>query len=56
MPAATGASLPLRAAEVLALEFLAHHLWDPVKREADDGRCMRAEVGDVLRRRRLAAN
>jgi len=33
--AATGSPLPWPAPEGLALKFLAHHLWDPVKREAD---------------------
>jgi hypothetical protein len=35
--AATGFSLPWPAPEGLALKFLAHHLWDPVKRETDPG-------------------
>ncbi|MDW9543837.1 integrase, partial [Sinorhizobium meliloti] len=29
---ATGASLPWPAPEALLLKFVAHHLWDPVKR------------------------
>ena len=33
--AATGAALPWPAPESLALKFVAHHLWDPAKREAD---------------------
>ena len=47
--AATGMSLPWPAAEALALKFVAHHLWDPAKREADDGHGMPADVGDALR-------
>ena len=33
--AATGASLPWPASESLALKFVAHHLWDPARRETD---------------------
>jgi integrase len=47
--AATAMSLPWPAAEALALKFVAHHLWDPAKREADDGHGMPADVGDALR-------
>ena len=47
--AGTGAPLPWPAAEALALKFVAHHLWDPGKREADDRHGMPADVGDALR-------
>ena len=33
--AATGAALPWPASESLALKFVAHHLWDPARRETD---------------------
>ena len=33
--AATGQPLPWPATEALALKFVAHHLWDPAKREID---------------------
>ena len=46
---ATGASLPWPAAEALALKFMAHHLWDPVKRESGDRHGMQVKVGDALR-------
>ena len=47
--AATGAPLAWPAAEALALKFVAHHLWDPGKREVDDRHGMPADVGDALR-------
>jgi site-specific recombinase XerD len=47
--AATGALLPWPAAEALALKFLAHHLWDPAEREADERHGMPADVGDAMR-------
>jgi integrase len=47
--AATGAPLAWPAAEALALKFVAHHLWDPGKCEADDRHGMPADVGDALR-------
>jgi integrase len=46
--AATGAALPWPAAEGLALKFVAHHLWDPVQREADSAHGMPAEVAATL--------
>ena len=46
--AATGAALPWPAAEGLALKFVAHHLWDPVEREADPAHGMPAEVAAAL--------
>jgi site-specific recombinase XerD len=47
--AATGVPLPWPAAEALALKFVAHHLWDPAKRETDDRHGMPADVDDALR-------
>jgi integrase len=47
--AATALPLPWPAAEALALKFVAHHLWDPAKREAGDRHGMPADVGDALR-------
>jgi integrase len=38
--AATSLPLPWPAPEGLALKFLAHHLWDPAKREATPGHSM----------------
>jgi integrase len=47
--AATGLPLPWPAPEGLALRFLAHHLWDPVKREIDPGHGMPDAVADHLK-------
>jgi site-specific recombinase XerD len=47
--AATAMPLPWPATEALALKFVAHHLWDPAKREADDRHGMPAGVGFALR-------
>lgn len=47
--AATGEALPWPATEALALKFVAHHLWDPVKRETDPRHGMPAEVALQLR-------
>lgn len=46
--AATGEPLPWPAPEGLALKFVAHHLWDPVQREADPTHGMPAEVAAEL--------
>ena len=46
--AATGNPLPWPAPEAMALKFVAHHLFDPEKREADAAHGMPAEVEDVL--------
>ncbi len=46
--AATGVPLPWPAAEGLALKFVAHHLWDPAKRETDPAHGMPAEVAAAL--------
>jgi integrase len=47
--AATGASLPWPAPEALLLKFVAHHLWDPSKRESDADHGMPADVDRELR-------
>jgi integrase len=47
--AATGASLPWPASESLALKFVAHHLWDPARRETDPQHGMPADVAAALR-------
>ncbi|USJ28600.1 site-specific integrase [Ensifer adhaerens] len=46
--AATGTSLPWPAPEALLLKFVAHHLWDPRRRETDPEHGMPAEVAAVL--------
>jgi integrase len=46
--AATGDPLPWPATEALALKFLAHHLWDPVKREIDPRHGMPADIAERL--------
>ena len=47
--AATGGPLPWPAPESLALKFVAHHLWDPQKRESDALHGMPADVEVFLR-------
>jgi integrase len=47
--AATGKSLPWPAPEALLLKFVAHHLWDPQRRETDPDHGMPPEVDDSLR-------
>ena len=47
--AATGSPLPWPAPEALALKFVAHHLWDPARREADPSHGMPADVAAALR-------
>lgn len=47
--AATGRSLSWPAPEALLLKFVAHHLWDPAKRENDAEHGMPAEVDQNLR-------
>jgi integrase len=47
--AATGRSLPWPTPEALLLKFVAHHLWDPQKRETDPDHGMPAEVEQNLR-------
>lgn len=47
--AATGSALPWPASEALLLKFVAHHLWDPAKRETDPEHGMPMEVDQNLR-------
>jgi integrase len=47
--AATGNSLPWPAPEALLLKFVAHHLWDPKRREADPDHGMPANIDENLR-------
>lgn len=51
--AATGLSLPWPAPEPLLLKFVAHHLWDPIKRETDPGHGMPEDVAAALQNARL---
>jgi hypothetical protein len=46
--AAVGRPLPWPATEALALKFVAHHLWDPSKREIDPRHGMPADVAESL--------
>lgn len=46
---ATGKSLPWPAPEALLLKFVAHHLWDPQRRETDANHGMPADVDENLR-------
>ena len=50
---ATGTPLPWPAPESLLLKFVAHHLWDPVKRAEDPSHGMPMEVDAGLRSQRL---
>ncbi len=47
--AATGSPLPWPAPEPLLLKFVAHHLWDPAKRETDPSHGMPEDVAAALR-------
>lgn len=47
--AATKRALPWPAPEALLLKFVAHHLWDPAKRESDPDHGMPADVEHTLR-------
>ncbi|WP_291855125.1 site-specific integrase [Bradyrhizobium sp.] len=47
--AAIGAALPWPASESLVLKFVAHHLWDPAKRETDPQHGMPSDVAAALR-------
>ncbi|WP_087002802.1 site-specific integrase [Rhizobium sullae] len=47
--AVTGKSLPWPAPEALLLKFVAHHLWDPERRETDPDHGMPADVDENLR-------
>lgn len=46
---ATGSPLPWPAPEALLLKFVAHHLWDPQKRDTDPDHGMPAAIGQSLR-------
>jgi integrase len=48
--AATGAPLAWPASAALAVKFIAHHLWDPAKRESDPEHGMPGEVAESLKR------
>ena len=48
--AATGAPLPWPVTEALLLKFIAHHLWDPAKRETDVRHGMPEDVVETMRR------
>lgn len=50
---ATGTPLPWPAPESLLLKFVAHHLWDPVKRAEDPSHGMAPEVESGLRFQQL---
>ncbi|WP_026614430.1 tyrosine-type recombinase/integrase [Ensifer aridi] len=50
---ATGSPLPWPAPESLLLKFVAHHLWDPVKRAEDPAHGMPVDVEVGLRAERL---
>ncbi len=47
--AATDNPLPWPAPEALLLKFVAHHLWDPARRETDPEHGMPTDVGQALR-------
>ncbi|RWX61064.1 tyrosine-type recombinase/integrase [Mesorhizobium sp. M2A.F.Ca.ET.039.01.1.1] len=51
--AATGFSLPWPAPEALLIKFVAHHLWDPVRREADPAHGMPEDVAVALKLAKL---
>ena len=47
--AATGAPLPWPAPEALLIKLVAHHLWDPAKRETDAAHGMPIDVTSALK-------
>lgn len=47
--AATGTPLPWPAPRALVVKFIAHHLWDPARKEADAAHGMPDEVASALR-------
>jgi integrase len=47
--AATGQKLPWPAPEAFLIKFVAHHLWDPFRREADAAHGMPGEVTAALK-------
>lgn len=51
--AATGFALPWPAPEALLIKFVAHHLWDPVRREADPAHGMPEDVAVALKLAKL---
>ena len=51
--AATGSPLPWPAQESLLLKFVAHHLWDPIRRQTDPAHGMPEDVSAVLRAQKL---
>lgn len=51
--AAMSSPLPWPAPEALLLKFVAHHLWDPTKREGDPAHGMPVGVATALRRHGL---
>jgi len=51
--AATGTPLPWPAPEALALKFVAQHLWDPARRDADPSHGMPDNIAAVLRAKGL---
>ncbi len=51
--AATGAPLPWPAGRDLLLKFVAHHLWDPIRKESDPAHGMPQDVTDAYGRREL---
>ncbi|UVC12440.1 site-specific integrase (plasmid) [Rhizobium sp. TH2] len=51
--AAIGTPLPWPAPENLLLKFVAHHLWDPIRRQSDPAHGMPAELADHLKARGL---
>ena len=51
--ASTGASLPWPAPEAMLLKFVAHHLWDPNKRNTDPDHGMPVSVEQNLRAQRF---
>ncbi|MER8847475.1 site-specific integrase [Mesorhizobium australicum] len=52
--AATGFSLPWPAPEPLLIKFVAHHLWDPAKRETDISHGMPEDVTAALKSAKLS--
>ncbi|RWL88900.1 MAG: integrase [Mesorhizobium sp.] len=47
--AATASPLPWPAPEALLIKFVAHHLWDPARRETDPGHGIPQEVAAALK-------
>ena len=51
--AAIGSPLPWPAPESLLLKFVAHHLWDPIRRQSDPAHGMPADLAEHLTARGL---